>query len=326
VALELDPQRLDIESIVLAPLAGLYWIGWNIYEAAYAVGLKSPFEPKIPVIVVGNLTVGGMGKTPTVVHVATVLRDLGYKVVIGASGYGGPRSQAASVAPDGLLRAGDWGDEPALLRLLLPDVPLIVGRRRVLAAELAATHFPDHVMLMDDGYQHKPLMKHISIILDPGSVRNPLCLPAGPYREPRSHRHRADFLLPDDFEAVSEGITLAGPDGVPVNLPPQDIQVLCAIARPYRFVEPLTSAGFKLRAARFLRDHDPMTAGNLLAPFDPKLPLLVTAKDWVKLRDRQDIAGWKVYVANYSIKIEPAEAFQSALRKKLNEVQTSKKD
>ncbi len=316
-------MALHLENIILSPLSLLYYIGWEAYEATYALGLKKPFQPKIPVIVIGNLTVGGMGKTPTTVHVAQTLRDMGHKVVISASGYGAPRAQAASVAPDGPLQAKEWGDEPALFRWLLPDVPLIVGRRRVLAAQLAHEHFPDHIMLMDDGFQHKPLRKHVSILLDPSHVRNPFVLPGGPYREPRSHRSRADILLPDDFDISSAGTYLMDATAQRLDVSPQEIQVLTAIAKPYRFVESLTQMGHKLIKARHLGDHNPLTAGNLFDGFRSDLPVMVTAKDWVKLRDLKTHDGFQIYIGHYDVTIEPQSEFRATLTRHLNEVKTS---
>ncbi|MFX8929914.1 tetraacyldisaccharide 4'-kinase, partial [Acinetobacter baumannii] len=84
------------------------------------------------------------------------------------------------MAPDGPLDPAGWGDEPAMFRWLLPDVPLVVGRRRVLAAELVHQHFPKAVLVMDDGFQHLPVKKHIQILLDDPTPKNSRCLPAGP--------------------------------------------------------------------------------------------------------------------------------------------------
>lgn len=322
VSVDVDPQALHLENLFLAPLSALYYAGWMSYEAIYALGIKRPFEPQIPVIVIGNLTVGGMGKTPTTLHIAQSLREMGHKVVVSASGYGAPRAAAAQVAPEGQLEANEWGDEPALFRWLMPDMPLIVGRRRVLAAQLAAEHFPGHMLLMDDGFQHKPLKKHISILLDPPQVRNPLVLPGGPYREPRSHRKWADILIPDDFQLKSEGVYFMDPNANRIELPPQEIQVLTAIAKPYRFVESLNQMGYRMVKGKHLSDHDPLTAGNLFATFKPELPIMVTAKDWVKLRGRDIINGWKIWIGHYDVSIEPQHEFRAVLQKKLDEIET----
>lgn len=321
MSLEPDPYRLDIESLVLAPLAALYWAGWRCYEGWYALGLKRPYEPQLPTIVVGNLIVGGSGKSPTVLALVDLLRSLGRKVVVSASGYGSPRAQAATLAPQGELDAGEWGDEPAMLRWLRPDLPLIVGRRRVLAAQIAADKFPGHVMVMDDGFQHKPLKKHLSVLLDPDRVANAMCLPAGPYREPRSNRSRADFLIPDTLQISSAGTYFMDPSAQRVNLAPQPVQLVCAVARPYRLAGSLEAQGFETRRSKFLRDHDPMNAPNLMRGLSPELPVVVTAKDWMKLRRRTDLAGWRIWIAHYDVEFQDRDRFAAELDRRLNEIQ-----
>ncbi|MBL8061085.1 MAG: tetraacyldisaccharide 4'-kinase [Chthonomonas sp.] len=317
MARDLDPQKLDVVNVLCAPLSTLYFLGWSAYESLYRIGAKKPMDPAIPVIVVGNLTVGGMGKTPTTLAVCRLLKDIGYQAVISASGYGSPRAEAATIAPDGPLLASEWGDEPTLLRWLAPEFPIIVGRRRTLAAKLCAEHFPNAVMVMDDGYQHKPLRHHISIILDLEEVSNPLVLPAGPYREPRSHRTRADFLLPSYFKLMHHGTRFLNTEGQEIEFPPQDIQVLTAIAKPSRLVRTLDSLGFRTIRARHYPDHDKLTRDDLFSQFERTLPIVVTSKDWVKIRERHDLDGWDFEIAHYQVTVEPYEEFKRALADKV---------
>ena len=125
-----------------------------IYESIYRFHLKQPKSPHSPIICVGNLMAGGSGKTPFVLYLSKILAELGYEVVLSCSGYGSPVSREAQVAPEGPLNPNKWGDEPAMIRWLNPELPLIVGRDRVLAATLCVHHFPRAVLLLDDGYQH----------------------------------------------------------------------------------------------------------------------------------------------------------------------------
>jgi tetraacyldisaccharide 4'-kinase len=164
---EFESDRRDIESWVMLPLAGLYALGWMSYELMYKLGIKRPQQPHSPIVCIGNLRVGGSGKSPVVIHVAQVLQGQGREVVIGCNGYRSPRQEGASLAPAGPLDPREWGDEPAMIREALPDVPLVVGRKRVDAAALVAAHHPGAVLLMDDGFQHLPLRKDVSIVLDP---------------------------------------------------------------------------------------------------------------------------------------------------------------
>ena len=309
--------------ILFAPLSGLYWLGWQAYLAVYRLKLKRAKEPHCPVICIGNLTVGGSGKTPVTIHVAKLLRELGQEVVISASGYGSKAAEGANLArtavtnqPAPSLPAQEWGDEPAMIRWLLPDVPLIVGRDRVRAAEICHQHFPDAILLLDDGLQHLPLKKHLQICLDDPSATNRMVLPAGPYREPRTSLGRMDRVI-DDLRFQPTGFLLNGTE--PAEQP-TSANALCAIARPERFFDTLSGQGIEIAAAKSLPDHDPLTAGTLFEGLPPGLPLIVTAKDWVKLRDRCDIGSRQILVAMQEARIEPEDEFKAWLRSKLDEI------
>lgn len=324
-ALELSHHRLDIQSFALSPLSLLYYLGWQTYELAYALGIKSPQKPHSPIICVGNLTVGGMGKSPLTIALASDLVRAGFQVVIGASGYGSPRSQGASLAPDGPLNPLEWGDEPAMIRWLLPEIPIIVGRARVKAAELCAKQFPDAVLLMDDGFQHKPLKKDISILIDPPKVANPLCLPAGPYREPKSHRSRADFLLPDDIELDFSGYGLVDANLSPAPLDAgSKVQIITAIANPFRLMVTAETLGLTVVHGRNYPDHHPLQEPGLLKEFDPKIPIITTAKDWVKLRERTDIGQFNVRIVHLPAKINPPRFVEDTLAPRLHEIKKAK--
>ena len=229
---ESDSIGPRLARLALSPLSLIYAIGWEAYLGVYRLGLKRAKEPHRPVVCVGNLVSGGSGKTPATLHVAQVLADLGHSVVLSASGYGSPGSEAATLIPEGPLDPSEWGDEPALYRELLPAVPIIVGRRRVLAAEICAREFPDAVLLMDDGFQHLPLRKHLSMILDSPEPENRMCLPAGPYREPRWNRRRADLVLPGQFRMEEQSIRIDRRlSGQAVALP-SAASFLCALGQP----------------------------------------------------------------------------------------------
>lgn len=303
---------------LLWPASALYGLGWKAYLGLYRLGLKHAAKPHSPIVCIGNFTVGGSGKSPATLHVAEVLRELGFPVVIGLSGYGSPKAEGATVAPDGELDAAEWGDEPAMVRWLMPDIPLIVGRRRVRAAELCAERFPDAVLLMDDGLQHMPLSIDIRIALDERHPKNRFLLPAGPYREPRSAK-RADLILPAEFEAVAAPVALVMPNGDPVLGVSEEVQVLCALGRPDRFLDALERAGLRVGRKLLLTDHDPLAAGTLWDSFEPEKPIVVTAKDWVKLRGRSDLASRRIWIARHSVRIEPAEAFKRWLNEKTSE-------
>ncbi len=308
---------------LLTPASWLYAMGWESYSAMYRLGLKKAQSPYCPVVCVGNLVVGGSGKTPASLAVADVLRSLGESVVLSLSGYGSSRSEAATVAPKGDLKALEWGDEPAMVRGLMPDLPLIVGRRRVLAAELAAQQFPNHVFLMDDGFQHLPLRKHITLLLDDEAPLNSSCLPAGPYREPRRNRNKASLILGEKFKLVRRPLQFQDAAGT-VTQPPANATMLCAIGNPDSFAQALVSSGIDVTAQRRLPDHDPLTAGKLFDGLENNTAVVVTAKDWVKLRDRTDLSGRNILIAIQGADIQPRAEFTTWLGEQLAGVRAAK--
>lgn len=294
-----------VARLALTPASWLYALGWQSYLALYQTGIKRAKTAEIPVVCVGNLQVGGTGKTPVVAHLARVLAEMGRDVVIGVSGYGSPASEGAQVAPNGELSAANWGDEAALLRWLVPESPLIVGRARVLAAEICAREFPDAILLMDDGFQHLPLQKRVAIVLDP-PTSNHRCLPAGPYREPYRNRKRADLVIPGQFRVESGPLTL-NVDG--------PVDVLCALGRPGRFLDALRASGVEIGRIKRAPDHDPLLADDLFAGLGERI--VVTGKDWVKLRERPDLATRQIIIAPQEVRIEPEAEFRTWLGQRI---------
>lgn len=302
---------------LLVPASWLVSLGWRLYAGLYRLKLKRPQEPHRPVLCVGNLKVGGSGKSPVTLHLARLLRELGREVVVSASGYGSPRAESASLAPEGSLSPKEWGDEPAMLRMLEPELQLIVGRNRVRAAELCAQRFPNAVLLLDDGLQHLPLQKHLSILLEDPSG-NGFCLPAGPYRQPSRDRWNVDLSIPGEFKLEGGLSGFRSPSGEAVAVAPaRQVQVLCALGRPERFVAAIQAIGLEVEKQVLLPDHDPLSAGNLWESFEPDLPVVVTAKDWVKLRERPDWGAREIWIAEYDLHIAPAGAFRDWLERAL---------
>lgn len=306
-------SRSDALAIVLGyvilPFSALYWLGWHCYLALYALGFKRSSKPHHPILIVGNFTVGGSGKTPIAIYIAKLLTKSGLQPVIGCSGYGSPRSVGASLAPEGDLDPKEWGDEPTEIREELPEVPLIVGRDRVRAAEICHERYPDAALLMDDGLQHLPLKADVRIAVDLPCA-NRFVLPAGPYREP-AKGDRADLVIPNHFRAVRR-VSVWSADGealAPESIRGHRVQVLCAIGRPDSFLDSIEDLGMVAAKVVALGDHDPMSAGTLFAPFEPELPIVVTRKDWVKIRRRSDLSQWKLWIAKLEAHIEPEEEF-----------------
>lgn len=302
--------------IVLLPLTAFYSLAWSFYLLIYRYGIKRSVAPHPRILCVGNLTAGGSGKTPITIFVIDCLVQLGFKPVVSCSGYGSPKSEAASISPYGPLEPQEWGDEPSEIRDLRPSVPIVVGRRRVLAAELIGKEYSDSVLVLDDGFQHLPLTKHVSIVLDALDPANAFPFPSGPYREPRWNRSRADIVLPNDqFQIVYSPTEFVDTQGRVVPAPSAGT-VLTAIARPELFMHSLEAMGIKVLGLHSLPDHDPLDDPDLFSRHNGEV-VIVTMKDWVKLRNRADLDMVQIYVAKRSASIEPKEEFMEWLKERI---------
>lgn len=305
----------------LVPLSLLYACGWRLYNLLYTLKVKRASHPHWAIVCIGNLTVGGSGKTPLVLHMIDLLRSIGREVVVSCSAYGSPAQHEARLAPEGELDPALWGDEPAMIRWLRPDVPILCGRNRVRAAEICAREYPSAVLLMDDGYQHLPLKKDIAIVIDDPDPANPFCLPAGPYRQPRSDSMRADLVVPLDWPTETIQTGFFDPDGPHRNKIDGEAVLLCAIGSPEKFEKAMARQGLRIAHRVFLPDHDPLTAGTLFDNIPAELPIVVTPKDWVKLRKRSDLAGRKFYVATQEARFIEADKMALMLKRTLDEIE-----
>lgn len=153
-----------------------------------------------PVISVGNLTVGGTGKTPCVILLGQLLERLGFRPVVISRGYGGKSPGPINIVSDGkniLLDARDAGDEPLLIARTLPGVPVITGARRALTGQAAIDRFGAQVLICDDAFQHRQIVRDIDIVLLDAAkpLGNGHLLPRGELRESIEGLRRADCLI-----------------------------------------------------------------------------------------------------------------------------------
>lgn len=186
---------------LLSPLLlaeGLFRLGSGLRGALYARGLLRAAQAAAPVVSVGNLAVGGAGKTPVAIAVAGRLRARGRTVAVLSRGYGAVRRDARVVA-DGrrvLLSAAEGGDEPVLVARRLPGVRVLCGPRRSALAATAVERLGADALLLDDGFQHRALRRDLDVVvLDAGNpFGNGHLLPRGPNREPPSALGRAGLV------------------------------------------------------------------------------------------------------------------------------------
>jgi len=304
-----DRFSARLARLLLLPVSLLYELGSILFRKVYDWGWKTAAQPHPRAVCIGNLTVGGNGKTPVTIAVAQLLIDRGYAVIVGASGYGSDHESDAQFAPDDAhLDAKVWGDEGAVIREHLPGVPLVVGRNRVRAAELAYARDPHSILVMDDGFQHLRLKTRVQLLIASPS-RNYRCLPAGPYRESSSAIRYSSLTFGAKYQ-IQYHRTASQSLGATFHL-------LTAIANPERFLATVTELGGSPPATtRYLPDHDPLNAGNLLEGYEEGATVVVTEKDWVKLRVHPDGARVRWVVVRQTATIEPA-AFADWLIQKL---------
>jgi tetraacyldisaccharide 4'-kinase len=239
------------------PLSALFGLGVGARNALYDRGVVRTHRLPGPVVSVGNLSVGGSGKTPFVLLLGDLLKARGLKFDILSRGYGRKSRGVALVDPAGSSR--EFGDEPLLLARRL-NVPVIVGEERYAAGIFAEQKFGRQLHVLDDGFQHRSLARDFDIVLvTPEDIRDRL-LPAGRLREPLTSLRRADAIVLaggaswDALALDGKLIWRARRGIVPANVPIRPV-AFCGIARPKNFVLQLRTAGIEPVAEAFYRDH-----------------------------------------------------------------------
>jgi tetraacyldisaccharide 4'-kinase len=246
-------------------LSSIFGAGVRARNTLYDRGIVHARKLQGPVVSVGNLSVGGSGKTPFVLLLGELLKAREVPFDILSRGYGRKKRGIARVDPAGSSR--DFGDEPLLLARRL-GVPVIVGEDRHEAGLFAEKSFGPQLHLLDDGFQHRALARDFDIVLIiPEDARDRL-LPAGRLREPLNSLSRADTVVltsgasPESFPLngklvwrVRRGISLT-------TIPARPI-VFCGIARPQNFLLQLRTAGVEPVAQALYRDHHAYTKRDI---------------------------------------------------------------
>jgi tetraacyldisaccharide 4'-kinase len=239
------------------PLATLFGGAVSLRNALYDRDLLRPRRLEAPVISVGNLSVGGSGKTPFVILLGELLKSRSIAFDVLTRGYGRSTRGVALVDPVGT--AQEFGDEPLLIARRL-SVPVIVGEERYAAGLFAERKFGPRLHLLDDGFQHRQLARDFDIVLvTPEDARDRL-LPAGRLREPLAALRRADAIVltlgasPDGLPVTGRPVWRARRGIRPAGAPPRPV-AFCGIARPQRFFLQLRKAGIELAGEASFRDH-----------------------------------------------------------------------
>lgn len=304
----------------LSPLSWIYKAIIAGRRFFYRCGLKKVSHFTVPVIVVGNITVGGTGKTPLVAWLVEWLRARGFKPGIVSRGYGG----TATVWPQNVTASNDphvVGDEAVLLAQHT-HCPMVVAPQRVAAVTKLLNDHDCDVVISDDGLQHYALGRTVEIAVVDGVRRfgNGFCLPAGPLREPMKRLKSVDFVVANGKAHNNEyAMCLYSGDIYNIKDPEKvfdlkslnntTVHAVVGIGHPQRFFQQLEAMGFNVIPHEF-PDHYSYKASDL--EFDDDVMIIMTAKDAVKCRSFADVRCWCL-----PVEVKMDECFGKELQKKL---------
>jgi len=321
-AIERHWQALTPLSLLFLPLSLLFCLLVALRRLLYRAHLLPSHKVPVPVIVVGNITVGGTGKTPLVIWLVDLLKAYGYRPGVVTRGYRG-RSAVwpLAVGPDSSPE--EAGDEAVLLAQRC-SCPVEAGPDRVEDAR-QLIELGCNVVVSDDGLQHYRLQRDLEIAVIDGVRRygNGLCLPAGPLREPAGRLRRVDWRVSNGEPHAGEfGMHLAHASIYRLDDPDQrgeweqfrsgPVHALAGIGHPERFFDCLRAAGLDIHPHAF-PDHHDFRASDL--EFGDALPVLMTEKDAVKCRHFARPRHWVVAVT-----AQPDPALAAAIRRRLEEI------
>ena len=336
----------------LAPLAAICRVVTRTRNYLYDSGYLSSYRCSLPVMSVGNLTVGGNGKTPLCLYLVEHLRAQGYKPVILSRGYGG-----SLVGPH---RVGDTdspsavGDEP-LLMARSSGVPVVIARARADGARMIEREQLGDLIVLDDGFQHRKLKRDLDIIAVFAGTDEALedfsrgeLLPLGRFREDRdAGLRRASIVvasyrsvLPSgkDLGPVDERLQRVVPSRLPVfrayyefvdvrslaggrTIEPRSVHAFAGIANPQGFFESLRRVGYMVERTHAFPDHHPFTEQELTKLLDanPGVLFVCTEKDGVKLQEMSERVRSSFAEFRVRLKVYPADSFIDLVQRSIRE-------
>ncbi len=289
---------------ILLPVSWLYCSLVLLRRFLYRTGLLKSYKIPVPLIVIGNISVGGTGKTPLLIALCELLKKQGIRPGIVSRGYGG------NFTGEQLIDESDTpssiGDEPFLIAQRT-QCPVAVGKNRVAAAELLLRHHSCDVLISDDGLQHYRMRRDIEIaVIDVDrQFGNGYCLPSGPLREPVGRLKQVDLVVHHGLTTHNNSFVLEFSEAVNLvtgetrsvaSFSHAPVHAVAGIGHPERFFEQLTKAGLKLIKHAF-PDHHVYTKSDLnYDESNGKKSLLMTEKDAVKCKAFAIENSWAVPV------------------------------
>ncbi|HDR0632540.1 tetraacyldisaccharide 4'-kinase [Pasteurella multocida] len=302
---------------LMLPLSFLFWLISTCRQFLFRKGIFASYRAPVPVIVVGNLSVGGNGKTPVVIWLVKQLQQKGLKVGVISRGYGSQSSvYPLLVTPDTDPIQG--GDEPVLIAKRT-QVPVCISANRQHAIELLLQHQPDcDLIISDDGLQHYRLQRDFEIVvLDvQRGFGNGFLLPAGPLRELPSRLNTVDLIICHGQASKYSDVQMTLVPHHAINLVTGEsrllsdfhrVSAIAGIGHPQRFFSMLENLSMQLIQTKAFQDHQTFEAAQFV-DFDQTQPLLMTEKDAVKCRSFAQKNWWYVPV-EAEIKGEKVRSF-----------------
>ncbi len=299
---------------LLLPMTVLFFLISWIRRFAFRIGINKSIDVKTPVIVVGNIGVGGNGKTPLVIHLIELCRQQGLNPGVLSRGYGGrlPSNKHYPLTLDQYTPVEQTGDEPFLIYHRC-QAPVVVGPDRVASAE-QLKQLGCNVIIADDGLQHYRLKRDCEVIVVDGKrgFGNGFLLPAGPLREGQWRLSTSDLVVVNGENKVglvppyaqmslqaTQVVNLKTGEKLPVAKFVQstpNINALAGIGDPQRFFDTLITCGFELASQKSFNDHHHFSIVDF-SEIEPTMPLLMTEKDAVKCRRFTKDNWWYISVS-----------------------------
>jgi tetraacyldisaccharide 4'-kinase len=235
---------------LLWPASFVYGLVIRFWHALFDFGLRKPTRIEgATILSVGNLVVGGSGKTPVVIHLANEALRAGHRVAVLTRGYGRKSKNALAIRAEELRSLDETGDEPRLIARSCPGVTVFISADRVASAREAVKQ-GFNFLILDDGFQHRRLARDIDLLLEVSA--NGFLLPAGPLREPASHARRATHIWKRDIDYRYELAPLSG-----------KFVLLLGVARPDLVKQSVETAGGEVVALHAYADHHVFTSSEI---------------------------------------------------------------